>query len=64
MPLITDYADIRSRMLGDLKKPHEVDTRPPCEVCNNTGWVELKLMFGSQMAECAVCKNPRKLPKP
>lgn len=58
MSLIHDYAEIRKRMLGDLKpKPKYT----PCGWCGDTKLVEH--MFGYP-TECPYCRNPDKKEQP
>lgn len=62
--LIFDFADIRSRMLGDLKARPE-PSKPLCPKCDDAGWVnQFHPTVQPYFVTCNFCYNPRGLPSP
>jgi len=59
--LIFDYADIRSRMLGD-DKPAPKAEKPTCHRCDGKGWMPALFYVG--FMACHVCGNPEAKPCP
>jgi hypothetical protein len=71
-PLVFDFPDIRSRMLGD-DKPKPISTAPRsdhpplCSLCRDVGWVGIRTIpVGKPLAFkcCPRCFNPDNRPCP
>jgi predicted nucleic acid-binding Zn ribbon protein len=61
--LIHDYADIRSRMRGELKAEPE-PKKTLCPKCNDRGWVIDNPACPVFFIVCNACYNPKGLPSP
>jgi len=62
MNLIYDYADIRSRLRGELKAQPPPKSRPLCPKCCDVGWVTD--LSSLHVITCNACYNPKGLPSP
>ena len=63
MSLVFDFADIRSRMLGD-DKPARKAEEPACTACEGGGWVQIYSPMPPAFGICERCFNPDGHPCP
>jgi hypothetical protein len=62
--LIHDYADIRSRMRGEMKARPAPKPKPLCPKCSDRGWVIDNPTCPVFFIVCNACFNAIGLPSP